>query len=225
MSEYQKIIYGSYPKSHYPSQLAEKLFKDYLCTYGQGSRLLDVGCGSGQFVHEFSHLGFRAEGIDCNGIYKVLETTHSNIDFNTDRLPYPDNSFDIVFTKSVVEHVRQTEHLLGEIYRVLRPHGLLIVLTPAWEFNYRWFYDDPTHVKPFHRKGLQDALRLAGFSDVVTKYFYHLPIFWKFTWLKIIASLVRLLPDDWRWRDWNQQRMNVFIRFCKEIQLLSTARK
>lgn len=220
--KYHAIVYGQYSFSNFPSLLVSHLLTEIYSERNAGwlppkfgSKVLDVGCGlTEQYVVEFREYFEHVVGID------------SEIDFNKDNLPYGDNEFDIVFTKSTIEHVYNTEHFLTEIKRVLKPNGILIVLAPSWEFNYRWFYDDFTHIKPFHRKGLQDALRISGFKDVKVTYHYHLPFIWKHPILgRIIASIIRLLPDDWRWKDFEQQKMNVFIRFCKEVQLLGVATK
>lgn len=210
---YNDVIYGSYSQSDYSWKLAYYLHRTYFCTL-PAVDFLDLGCGDGEYVKQFTKIIARVVGID------------SDIDFNKDPLPYEDESFNMVFTKSVIEHIPNTSHFLKEIYRVLRPGGKILILTPAWEYNMKWFYDDPTHVKPFHRKGLQDALRMANFEDVEVNYFYHLPQTWNNPWFKYIATLVRkFTPDSFRWKDKEEQHMNVFIRFSKEVQLLAVATK
>ena len=242
MDKYQEVVYGNYKVSHYPRKLGWKLIWDHMReaerteTNGRpkGSKILDVGAGDGTYVRCFNSYGFQAYGIEANVNFKyhipsnkIVATLNKEIlDFNKDKLPYEDNTFDYVFSKSVIEHVYNTEFFLSEIKRVLKPKGKLLILTPAWDYNYRWFYDDPTHVKPFNHKGLQDALRLADFKQVKVKYFYHLPFVWKYTKLGTwITRIIRLLPDEWRWWDWEQQKMNVLIRFSKEVQLLGIAEK
>lgn len=232
MNNYHQVIYGNYPKSDYPKKLIEYLSFKYR-KYVEDT-VLDLGCGDLTYTKEWTKWHFHVHGIDSNkkvqyiGVYKKdFEENEFLIDFEKDKLPYDDCTFDIIFTKSVIEHVANTDHFLRQIYKVLKPGGRIIILVPAWEYNYRWFYDDPTHIKPFHRKGLQDALRLAGFKDVHIDYFYHLPFTWGHPTLgKALATLIRrLTPDDWRWQDWEQQKMNVLIRFSKEVQLLGVATK
>jgi len=213
MKKYHDVIYGSYKKSRYPWQLAYYIQRTYLNSLPP-TDFLDLGCGKGEYVEEFGKMLRNAVGID------------SEVDFNKDPLPYEDNSFNVVFSKSVVEHISNTQHLLKEAYRVLKPNGKIVLLTPSWEYNHRWFYDDPTHIKPFCRKGLQDALLLTNFKDVDVDYFYHLPWVWDNKCMRGFATLVRkITPDSWRWKDKEEQHMNVFIRFCKEVQLLAIGTK
>ena len=223
MNNYQKVIYGNYAKSSYPEKLAKLLADRY---FKPQDEIVELGCGDGTYVKLFHKLGYKTWGRDAEIFYiNGIAIPDKRVDFN-DGLPYISEQFDIIFAKSVLEHISKTEFFLSEVNRILRPGGKAIFLLPSWEFNYRWFYDDPTHVKPFHRKGLQDALKLAGFKNVKVEYFYHLPFMWKHPKIGgVIAKMVRLLPDDWRWKDWEQQKMNVLIRFAKEVQLLAIAEK
>lgn len=215
--DYHKVIYGNYTRSNYPEKLIVHLLKVMgleVCPQNNKYSLLELGCGDGTYVNLFNKYCLSSVGVD------------KEVDLEKDTLPYADNSFDFVFTKSTIEHVTNTGHFLSEAKRVLKPEGKILILTPSWEFNYRWFYDDPTHVKPFHRKGLQDILRLHDFTLVNVEYFYHLPFTWDNEYGKFLASCIRkLTPDFLRWKDKEEQDMNVLIRFSKEVQLLGVATK
>ena len=221
MSRYHEVVYDNYKKSTYPRRLVWKLIWDYMrdarrCNVPPRASILDVGCGTGEYLAIFDTFGFEAYGID------------SEVDLNKDKIPYRDNRFSYVFTKSTIEHVYNTDHFLSEIRRVLKPGGKVIILLPSWEYNYKVFYDDYTHVKPFHRKGLQDAMKINGFKDVSVTYFYHLPWLWKpgtTTIKKYVLPVVwflRLFPK-WKNKEENIHRPN--IRFAQEVQLLGVASK
>ena len=66
-------------------------------------------------------------------------------DLRNEPLPYEDNSFDYVFSKSVLEHFYYPEELVQEIFRILKPGGLVITMVPDWVSVYKTFYDDYTH--------------------------------------------------------------------------------
>jgi SAM-dependent methyltransferase len=249
-SKYHDVVYGNYDKTttfprklvkylldnHWPKSSKYKSYQEMLLSSSaQSTNVLDVGCGDNTYLEQGFWAFHDARGIDCKSLYKrrmgmyakgkighvVLETS---IDFNKDALPYEDDSFDIVFTKSTIEHIHNTDHFLKELLRVLKPGGLLIVLLPSWEHNWRDFYNDYTHVKPFHRKGLQDALKINGFKDVVVDYHYHLPWVWDRPWMVPIAKAMALLwPFKWRNREQNIHRPN--IRFSQEVQLLGVGTK
>lgn len=194
--------------NNYDQLLCDYLAKRYSLCW---KTLLDVGCGEGNHVKAFQKWHVFTTGIDrpqCN--------------LENQSIPYPDNYFHIVFSKSVIEHIRSTDHLLSEMRRVLRTQGIVICLTPDWRTDYKMFYDDPTHIRPFTKKGLEKAFTLAGFKDVQCEEFYQLPFLWKHPWLKFIPHLIALLPDSWKYHNGKQ---NVLIRHSKERMLLLTARK
>src|SRR4051812_11470097 len=82
--------------------------------------LLDVGCGDGGFVSYCNEEGLQAKGVD------IVD----GVNFETDRLPYPDHSFGIVTMFSVIEHIREPSNILTEVRRVLTKDGLLVIITP-----------------------------------------------------------------------------------------------
>lgn len=59
----------------------------------------------------------------------------------------PDNSVDEIHATSFLEHIRNLEFLMSEIYRVLKPGGRLYAFTP--HFSNHLFYSDYTHTRPF----------------------------------------------------------------------------
>ena len=217
---YLTTIYN-YKKGNYPYILADYLFMQYMV---EGYKLLDIGCGVGTYIEQFEKLHMEVYGVDRD-ISHIYHPNLRQCNFEKDRIPFANNSFDYIFCKSTIEHIENVNHLLSEAYRVLVPLGKIIILTPAWEYNYKWFYDDPTHIKPFCRKGLQDALKIAGFNNVNINYFYHLRYTWYFSFLKIIPKLIQLMPNKFRWKDKEETIPNTPIRFSKEVQLLGVATK
>ena len=109
--------------------------------YGlQGKRVLDLGCGTGELVVRMNLVGFDTVGIDVNertlDLARILAVENGLpetifVKSNTDRLPFAENSFDIVTMFSVLEHIDdQTliNRLLPELKRVCR--GVVYILVP-----------------------------------------------------------------------------------------------
>ena len=218
---------GRLPYTEYPARLARRLAER---VYARPGRLLDVGCGRGEYLQAFSRLGFDTAGIDVSPRAPDLAPGHSVTVANLDRepLPFPPGSFDYLFCKSVVEHTRQPVALLARARAALRPGGVAVVMTPSWRHTY-WgpFYIDHTHVTPFTVPSLADALTLAGFTDVSVQYFHQLPAVWRFPFLLPIVRAIAALPLRYRPFDpasrW-PARLNTLIRFSKEVMLLGVAR-
>ena len=96
-----------------------------------GKTLLDVSCKEGDVLASLQHrrfalrgTNFEASGSDKNGL---------PIDYGVDlreRLPYDDASFDVVLLIEVIEHLSDHQAALGELARILKPGGSLILTTP-----------------------------------------------------------------------------------------------
>lgn len=104
----------------------------------QGLRVLDIGCGDAGVPIAFAEAGARAFGIEPfepsveRGRVRA-EEHRVNLDLRSgvaEALPYRDAAFDLVILDNVLEHVEDRERTLDEIGRVLRPGGLLYLVTP-----------------------------------------------------------------------------------------------
>lgn len=119
---------------------------------------LDIGCGDGSLVKYLNSIGIDASGCDIN-----------DLNFEKDIFPYQNESFDYILLYSVIEHINNTDHLIVEIKRMLKNSGILIVITPNFKYCYNSFYDDPTHIKPFTNKGLENILKIYDFKKIMVK--------------------------------------------------------
>jgi SAM-dependent methyltransferase len=98
-----------------------------------GKRVLEVGCGIGMYVRGMGHLTAHAFGLDIE-FERVAEGRHNGIDRLLtavgEHLPFPDNSFDVLFSHEVLEHVQDDRASCREMVRVLRPGGRVVIFVP-----------------------------------------------------------------------------------------------
>jgi len=113
--------------------------------------------------------------------YKPLEMLNNKktYDAEKDKIPFSENMFDYVFIKSVIEHIANTDLFLSEIHRVLKPGGKVIILTPDYQKQKSFFYDDYTHIKPFTLRSLKMALQLNWFNIFRAEHFYYYRKIWE----------------------------------------------
>ncbi|WP_323011587.1 class I SAM-dependent methyltransferase [Castellaniella sp.] len=122
---------------------------------GDGGVFLDVGCGDRHLEPAISDLRCRYIGLD-------IDTTN----FETDAFPLEDLSVDAAISLAVLEHLHDPELFLSEIYRCLKPGGAIYLSTPNFQYDWRNFYNDPTHVRPYTPISLKKLLSLSGYKDV-----------------------------------------------------------
>jgi SAM-dependent methyltransferase len=206
---------GDKPYTDYPGKLTCHLTDAYLGSH-RGGKLLDVGCGRGEFLHGFAQLGFDSVGFDRSRPSQPRFSEQVVVgDYEQGGLPFADGAFSVVFNKSVLEHVRDISPLLRECHRVLAPGGRLLSLVPDWTAQWRHFYDDWTHVRPFTLTGLRECILSHGFEVVHAQRFRQLPELWQRPYLNPFADLAALLP--------NAFKRSKFVRFSKEWMLLVVA--
>ena len=101
----------------------------------KGMRVADVGCGRGELLHHLVAAGAEAFGLDYSAASVAIARSHSpSADVRvaeTERLPYPDGSLDLVLFLGVFEHLypKQQGATFDEFRRVLRPGGRVILAT------------------------------------------------------------------------------------------------
>jgi len=141
-----------------------------------GARLLDVGCGSGQFVASARALGWDASGIDTDAV-AVEAGRSAGLPLSTTTLEEiartEPGSFDAVTMEHVLEHVPDPGAFLRAARLVLRRSGTLWLATPNIHaaahsrFGRAWKHlDPPRHLVIFTSAALEVQLHAAGFGEV-----------------------------------------------------------
>lgn len=215
MKNYIEVAYkeSDKPFGEYPLQLAGYLVDRF--DLKKGMKILDNGCGRGEFMHAFSQHGLEAYGADVSDFCKESVI----VDLNNEKLPFEDNYFDVVFSKSVIEHIDNTEHYMQEMQRVLKPGGLLILLVPDWETQYKIFYYDPTHVHPYTVVSVEKLFGMMGFCDINVEKFVQLPSVWSNSFVALVSKIIRKMGPV------KKIYKNKFYRFSRELMVLGVARK
>ena len=98
---------------------------------GPGTRLLDVGCGSGELLARAASAGATVAGLDPSAAMIAIAATRApGADLRrgyAESLPWPDDSFDVVTAVNALQFADDTIEALGEFSRVTTPGGLIAV--------------------------------------------------------------------------------------------------
>ena len=144
----------SHDEEHFPSTIDPRIqhvqiILKYFGPLG-GKKVLDAGCGKGRFARVLLDRNPSAEiwGLDISEemLRYVPAGIHTRAGSLTE-LPFPDETFDFLYATESLEHAVEIEKAVGELCRVLKPGGKLVIIdknaehwgkleTPEWE---KWF--------------------------------------------------------------------------------------
>jgi SAM-dependent methyltransferase len=135
------------PVDHCKQVTAEKCAIALMRQLRNSFRVLDLGCGSGGSIDFFKLHAPEAKwvGLDIEDSPEVRSRCRTDGEFHIFdgvHIPFENSSFDLVYCKQVLEHVKSPEILLKEVQRVLRPGGHLVGST--------------SHLEPYHSYSYQN---------------------------------------------------------------------
>lgn len=152
-----------------------EMLQVYVAHFENCTKVVDIGCGRGEFLLLLRDAGIRAYGVDSDesmvnagqaeGLHVVLEDAFDHL-----RGLEP-GAVDGVFCSQVAEHL-ETPSLLALLelcLAKLAPGGVIVMETPNPEslsILSRFFYTDLTHIRPIHPDALRWAMEAVGFGGV-----------------------------------------------------------
>jgi SAM-dependent methyltransferase len=195
IKDYLDVSYNikSTPFTSYPFKLSNYLIKKFELNKGQ--KILELGSGRAELATAFKKLGFKVTCLDNSNSAKRFAIENDlyfighEIKIDS-KIPLPDETFDIILTKSFVEHFEDPSIIFFEAHRLLKPGGKFIVLTPDWQANFKIFFDDITHKTPFTVETMKQTLELHDFVNLSIFRFKQLPITWENKFMELLTSLI-----------------------------------
>lgn len=121
-----------------------------------GIKCLDVGCGDRPYENLFEHGSY--VGIDIENSGRPMGLKKPDYFYDGNKIPFPDDSFDLVISTQVLEHTPNPLAILNEMARICKPGGGVVVSLP---FVYQE-HEEPFDFFRFSRFGIADLLEKTG---------------------------------------------------------------
>ena len=160
------------------------------------ARVLDLGAGYCNFINVVRAKERHAVDLFTEMPSYAAPGVQTHVASATDLSFFPEDSFDVVFASNLVEHLSRPECILvlGEVRRVLRKGGKLILMQPNFKYCASTYFDDYTHIQIFTDASLFDFLEAYGYQ-VMRSIPRFMPVNMKSTLrlrLPFLSQLVRL---------------------------------
>lgn len=214
-------LQGYYSKEYYESnwsvvgELDSRLFLDlnrrieYVGRYKKSGRVLDVGCGSGDFLGEMKAIGWDVYGVDASrsACDRAVAKIGTNIYCGSlDDCHFVGEFFDVVTMWHVLEHVDDPNATIKEIGRILKNDGLLILEVPNIDSPIykatRQYYsalDVPRHLIHFSLKTIERLIVRNGFRIImVNSQTLEMPLIFFHSFLNMLKFGYELSPTKRR---------------------------
>lgn len=146
---------------------------------GDGKKLLDIGCGRGLRLLEFRRLGFDVHGLDVQEdvvryLREELHVPAECADVSEMGRFFPADSFDLITTFFLIEHIPNVREALAAMFDLLKPGAWVAAAVPfvdcvqAGIFGRKWInvMEAPRHLSLPTQQGMTAACRAAGFDKV-----------------------------------------------------------
>jgi ubiquinone/menaquinone biosynthesis C-methylase UbiE len=177
--EDKKNLYKEYPEA----EMTGRLKKAFNWLPEKSGNLLDAGCSYGYGTRFFAQKAEKTYGIELNPLHiEIARSRYPYINFSlcsVENTNFQENFFDAVVMTDVLEHTNDKIKSLNELYRILRPGGVLILSTP-------------------HR-GLFGFLDPYNYGYFIRKYFFGL--------YKFLYKIIRLLKEGKFPKEFNPEHL------------------
>ena len=171
----QNATPGTYRPGYFETRLSANANRTsiwtHICSYLQrwirsDSDVLELGAGWCDFSNLVTARSVTAVDLEAVVLTAAAPHVKAVVGDCTDLTMFGDDTFDVVFASNLLEHLErpQSDALLAEANRVLRPGGRLILLQPNFRLQPGRYFDDFTHVAIFTDQSLSDYVTASGWE-------------------------------------------------------------
>lgn len=160
--------------------------------YPLNTKILDIGCSSGQLLLELKKIGYQnIYGLDIspeaitiaknNGLNNVYHG-------NANKINFPDNYFNIIIASDILEHLNDDMAAMQEWSRLLKPGGIILLAVPAWKFLYSYLDKIAKHYRRYSKQDLKNIIKKNENLNIIKINYWNFFLFIPAAFKKIIEK-------------------------------------
>lgn len=198
--------------------------------YYRTGKILDIGCGTGEFLKTMSQAKWNTLGIepDEQARKQCIEKHGLDVREEARLKQLPDAEFDVITMWHVLEHVPRLNERLEDLKRLLKPNGMIIIAVPNCDsldakiYKEKWAaYDLPRHLYHFTPKDVDTLFRKHGM-----KAFKVLPMIFDSFYVSMLSEKYKTGSPNVIRSTWNGLRSNIAgmisgKKYSSQIYLIS----
>jgi 2-polyprenyl-3-methyl-5-hydroxy-6-metoxy-1,4-benzoquinol methylase len=179
--------------------IKEAIIKKY--TTLQNGTLLDVGAGTGAFLHHMQHKGWTVTGIEPDADARTVAMQTFGLELQPHEVlkKLPQHSFDAITLWHVLEHVHDLHDYMTILKSLLKPNGRLFIAVPNYQsldadiYRLSWAaYDVPRHLYHFSPKSIQALMQRHGMKVTAQK-----PMWFDAFYISLLSSKYKNGTTSW----------------------------
>lgn len=167
---------GFIPKLYESVKSINLKHKYRIATAGkQSGKLLDIGCGVGDFLHTAEEHGWQCTGIEPSEDAKTIAKKRIKAEIlgSEDLEQFPNETFDVITMWHVLEHVDDLKWQISQLQRLIKQNGRIVIAVPNYKsydavyYKEKWAaYDVPRHLNHFNKETLAKIFKTNGLTLV-----------------------------------------------------------
>ena len=159
-------------------------------------KLLDIGCGVGDFLHTPEEKGWECMGVEPSEEAKAIakKRIKANIINSEELEQIPDNTFDLITMWHVLEHVDNLKWQVEQLQRLIKPNGRIVIAVPNYKsydgqfYKEHWAaYDVPRHLNHFNKQTITKIFKTKGLQLKKTD-----KLIWDAYYISYMSELYRI---------------------------------
>jgi len=220
-------------------KILDRFFRKYI-GHMHGLRILDVGCGVGGSYVTLEKFG-SVTGVDISS--QAVKICHKKgienvVVGSAEALPFPNDSFDVIVSLDVLEHLGDDGEGIREFYRVLKPGGMVFITVPAHQFLWSEHDEALGHYRRYTRPQIQGIFIENGFTIEKVSYMitFTFPLIYGYRLLSRLSRkadtqktsyvlLPKVLNDFLTFSLWIEAQLLPFVSMPFGVSILCWARK